>query len=146
MVRPTWAFLEWKICKFFRQFTRMLLPEILLRTKLVVVLKWYKMVWNLFLMTRKEVKFSRRPRNAAIHMAFSMFSGYQKMLKWKKMLEKSDLVLYFISGQLSALLQLHLHSPLDTWLQYIAQRQLQAETRYIWVWGFGAFLILKTLR
>ena len=25
-------------------------------------------------------------------------------------------------------LQLHLPSPLDTWLQYIAQRQLQAET------------------
>ena len=39
------------------------------------------------------------------------------------------------------MLQLHLHSPLNTWLQYIAQRQLQAETRNIRVFGFGATYI-----
>ena len=43
--------------------------------------------------------------------------------------------------RLSALLQLHLHSPPNTWLQYIAQRQLQAETRDIKVWEFGAAYI-----
>ena len=37
-----------------------------------------------------------------------------------------------------ALLKLHLHSRLNTWLQYIAQRQLLDETRNISVWGFGA--------
>ena len=38
-------------------------------------------------------------------------------------------------SRLSALLKLHLHSPLNTWLQCVAQRQLQAETRKIWVFG-----------
>ena len=36
-----------------------------------------------------------------------------------------------------ALLQLHLHSQLNTWLRCIGQRQLQ-ETRAIRVLGFGA--------
>ena len=36
------------------------------------------------------------------------------------------------------LLQLHLHSPLNNWLQFIAQRQLDAETGNISVLGFGA--------
>ena len=49
------------------------------------------------------------------------------------------LVSYF--QVLSALLQLHLHSPLNTWLQYTAQRQLQCETRNICVFGFGAAYI-----
>ena len=40
---------------------------------------------------------------------------------------------------MSALLQLHLHSRLNTWLQQIAQRQLQDETRHIL--GFGASYI-----
>ena len=43
--------------------------------------------------------------------------------------------------RLSALLQLHLHSPLNTWVQYIAQRQLQAKMRNIWVLAFGASYI-----
>ena len=48
----------------------------------------------------------------------------------------------YLEHRLSALLlQLHLHSPLNTWLQYIAQRQLQAETKNIWVLGFGAAYI-----
>ena len=34
-----------------------------------------------------------------------------------------------------------LHSSLNTWLQYIAQKQLQAETRNIQVLGFGATYI-----
>ena len=40
-----------------------------------------------------------------------------------------------------ALLQLHLPFPINTWLQYIAQRQLQAQTRNICVFGFGAVYI-----
>ena len=39
---------------------------------------------------------------------------------------------------LSALLQLHLHSGLYTWLQWIGHRQLQNEMRIIKVLGFGA--------
>ena len=50
---------------------------------------------------------------------------------------------------LSALLQLH-HSRLNTWLQWIGQRQLQDETRNIEVLGFGApyirgFVVIKKL-
>ena len=46
-----------------------------------------------------------------------------------------------LEHRLSALLQLHLHSPLNTWLQYVAQRQLQAESRSIWVFRFSASYI-----
>ena len=46
-----------------------------------------------------------------------------------------------LEHRLSALLQLHLRSPLNTWLEYIAQRQLQAEMRNINVLGFGATCI-----
>ena len=38
---------------------------------------------------------------------------------------------------LTILLQLYLDSRLDTWLQWIEQRQLQDETRNIYVLGFG---------
>ena len=40
--------------------------------------------------------------------------------------------------RLSALLQLHLHSQLNTWLQWIGLTPLQEETRNIYVLGFGA--------
>ena len=43
--------------------------------------------------------------------------------------------------RLSALLQLHLHSQLNTWLQWIVQRQLQDETKNIYVSGLGATYI-----
>ena len=42
---------------------------------------------------------------------------------------------------LSALLQLHLHSQLNTWLQWIGQKQLQDKTRNIYVLGLGASYI-----
>ena len=42
---------------------------------------------------------------------------------------------------LSALLQLHLHSRLNIWLQWLRQRQLQDETRNIQLFGFGATYI-----
>ena len=42
-----------------------------------------------------------------------------------------------LEHRLSALLQLHLHSQLNTFLQWIDQRQLQDETRNIYVWGLG---------
>ena len=47
----------------------------------------------------------------------------------------------YLEHRLSALLQLHLHSQLNTWLQWIKQRQLQDETRNIYVWGLGASYI-----
>ena len=45
------------------------------------------------------------------------------------------------SIRLSALLQLHLHSQLNTWFQRIGQRQLQDETRHIYVWRLSAAYI-----
>ena len=46
------------------------------------------------------------------------------------------------SFDLSALLQLHLHSQLNTWLQWIGQRQLQDETRntYVWRWLGASYI------
>ena len=46
-----------------------------------------------------------------------------------------------LEHRLSALLQLHLHSQLNTWLQWIRQRQLQDETRNINVLGLGVTYI-----
>ena len=46
-----------------------------------------------------------------------------------------------LEHRLSALLQLHLHSQFNTWLQWIGQRQLQDETRNIYVLGLGASYI-----
>ena len=46
-----------------------------------------------------------------------------------------------LEHRLSALLQLHLHSQLNTWLQWIGQRRLQDETINIYVWGFDASYI-----
>ena len=43
--------------------------------------------------------------------------------------------------RLSALLQLHLHSRLKTWLEWIGQRQLQDKTGNVSVWQFGASYI-----
>ena len=42
---------------------------------------------------------------------------------------------------LSALLQLHLHSQLNTWLQWIGERQLQDETRTIKFWDLLCFIL-----
>ena len=46
-----------------------------------------------------------------------------------------------LEHRLSALLQLHLHSRLKIWLQWIEQRQLQEETRNILALGLGALYI-----
>ena len=46
-----------------------------------------------------------------------------------------------LEQRLSALLQLHFHSRLNTWLQRIPQRQLQGEMRNIYVFGFGVAYI-----
>ena len=47
----------------------------------------------------------------------------------------------YLEHRLSALLQLHLHSRLNIWLDWIGQRQLQGETRNIYVWRFCASYI-----
>ena len=46
-----------------------------------------------------------------------------------------------LEHRLAALLLLHIHSQLNTWLQWVEQRQLQDETRIIWVLGFGVTYI-----
>ena len=40
-----------------------------------------------------------------------------------------------------ALLQLHLHSRLDAWLQWIGEKQLQDKTTNILVLGFAALIL-----
>ena len=55
-----------------------------------------------------------------------------------KIVDHSDVV---GAAPTSALLQLHLHSQLNTWLQWIGQRQLQDKTRNIYVSGLGASYI-----
>ena len=44
----------------------------------------------------------------------------------------------WLEHRLSTLLQLHLRSLLNAWLQWIGQRQLQDETRSIYFLLFGA--------
>ena len=51
-----------------------------------------------------------------------------------------------LEHRLLALLQLHLHSRLSIWHQYIAQRQLQGETRNILFLIFDTRLILEIWR
>ena len=58
-------------------------------------------------------------------------SNISRTFVGNKIVDNSDVV-----GQ--ALLQLHLHSQLNTWLQWIEWRQPQEDTRNIWVSGFGA--------
>ena len=48
---------------------------------------------------------------------------------------------WYVSFRLLVLLQLHLHSRLNTCLQWIEQRHLQDETRNILILGFGASYI-----
>ena len=57
-----------------------------------------------------------------------------------------------LEHRLSALLQLHLHSRLNTWLQWIGQRHLQDETGNIFFWfgepytgGFTVIVTIPTL-
>ena len=58
----------------------------------------------------------------------------RRTLVGNQIVDRSDVV-----GQ--ALLKLHLHSPLNTWPQYIAQRQRQAKMANICVLRFGAAYI-----
>ena len=50
----------------------------------------------------------------------------------------SDYTYGYLKPLISALLQLHLHPRLNTWIKWIEQSQLQDETRDIGVLGFGA--------
>ena len=59
-------------------------------------------------------------------------SNISHTLIGNKLVDHSNVV-----GALPALLQLHLHSRLKTWLQWIGQSQLQDETINIKVLGFG---------
>ena len=61
-------------------------------------------------------------------------SNISRTLLGNKIVDNSDAVGAF----LSAPLQLHLHSQLNTWLQWVERRQLREDTRNIWTLGFGA--------
>ena len=54
----------------------------------------------------------------------------KRTLVGNRIVDHSDVV-----GSTRALLQLHFHSPFDSWLQWT---QLQAKTRNVYVLGFGA--------
>ena len=58
---------------------------------------------------------------------YRQISNISCTLVGNKIVDHSDVV----GASTVVLLQLHLHSRLNTWLQYIAQRQLQDETRNI---------------
>ena len=64
-------------------------------------------------------------------------SNIRRTLVGNKIVDHSDVV--------GASPELHLHSQLNTWLQWIGQRQLQDETRSIYVWGLGASYIIRDL-
>ena len=73
-------------------------------------------------------KFYRKDRGYVYDIRQFKLSYMHAASTWKK-------VLFW---RLSALLQLHLHSRLNTWVQWFVQRQLQDDMRNIKVWGFGA--------
>ena len=64
-------------------------------------------------------------------------SNIRRALVGYKIVDHSDVV----GASPVGVLQLHLHSQLNTWLQWIGQRQLQDETRNIHVLGLGASYI-----
>ena len=64
-------------------------------------------------------------------------SNISRILMGNKIVDRSDVV----GASPSALLQQHLHSRLNTWNQWIGQRQLQDETMYIQVWVFGTLVL-----
>ena len=69
---------------------------------------------------------------------------YWRCFRWENLCNKimiNSHAQWNIRLNLSALLQLHLHSRLNTWLQWIEQRQLQHEKRTISVLGFGVTYI-----
>ena len=68
---------------------------------------------------------------------YSQISNIRHTLVENKIIDHSDVV----GASLSALLQLHLRYGLDTWLQWIGQRQLQNQTRNISVLRFDASYI-----
>ena len=51
-----------------------------------------------------------------------------------------------LEHHLSALLQLHLHSRFNSWLQWFRERQLQDKTRNIKVYRFGAIIVSSMIR
>ena len=65
-------------------------------------------------------------------------STYRKTSNISRTLVKLLITQMQLEHRLSALLQLHLHSQLNTWLQWIEQRQLLGDTRNIEVLGLGA--------
>ena len=60
-------------------------------------------------------------------LSYRQVSNISRTLVGNKIVDHSDVV----GASPAALLQLHLHSPLNIWFQYIAQRQLQVKTRNI---------------
>ena len=64
-------------------------------------------------------------------------SNISRTLIGNKIVDHLDVV----GASLSALLQLHLHSQLNTWLQWIGQRPLHDETRNIYVLGLDVSYI-----
>ena len=71
-----------------------------------------------------------------IHILYCQTSNISATFVGNKFVDHSDVV-----GASPVLLQLHFHFWLNTWLQWIGQRQLQDERRIIQVVWFGAAYI-----
>ena len=86
-----------------------------------------------------------KTRFPTIRLTYSSVPNYSQSVCLKQTPSEGDRKLFFnIFFNLlliSVLLQLHLQSQFNSWLQYIAQRQLQDETRIISVLGFDATYI-----
>ena len=68
------------------------------------------------------------------HMIYPPTSNVKSTLVGNNIFDHSDVV----GAYPAVLLQLHLHSQLNTWLQWIGQMQMQDKTRNIYLLGFGA--------
>ena len=69
---------------------------------------------------------------------YRQVSNTRRTLVGKNIFDHSNVV---GASPFGAAPKLHLHSPLNTWFQYIAQRQVHAKTRNIYLFGFGASYI-----
>ena len=83
-----------------------------------------------------------RPHNSR---HFTSLQSTVKHLIWDAPLQAIKLLItqMQLAHGLAAVPQLHLHSQLNTWLQWIGQRKLQNETRSICILGFAAAYIIS---
>ena len=99
---------------------------------------YIEMITIIRLMQMKSNKLADYITSSTWHWC-TIIDNYRQVSNIRRTLVANKIV--DLEHRLSALLQLHLQSRLNTWLQWIEQRQLQDEIRNIEVWGFSASYI-----